>query len=57
MRLVYLHCYSVLEGHADVGVGVEGLEGAQFRVLQQQHGFGTQTDRHHGDDVGMFQLA
>ena len=54
---VHLHCYSVLERHADIAVGVERFEGAQFRILQQQHGFGTQTDRYHRDDVGMFQLT
>jgi len=47
----------VFENNADVSVRIEGAEGAKLRVLQEQHGLGSQAHRHHGDDVGVLQLV
>jgi len=43
--------------HGDVAVRMERAEGAKLCILQEQHGFGSQAHRHHGDDVGVFQLV
>ena len=47
----------VFESHGDVAVRMERAEGAKLCILQEQHGFGSQAHRHHGDDIGVLQLV
>ena len=42
--MMYLYCYSVLEGQAEVAIGIKGTERAELGIFEQQHGFRSHAD-------------
>ena len=53
----YLKGYPVFELVGEVVVGMERPQRAKLGILQQQHGSGSHTHAHQGNDVGVLQLG